>query len=635
MARTKEAADNDRSGKLISAAVVGGALYVARDILLPFALSILLSFLLAPLVERLEKWKFGRIPAVLAVVALAFIGFAALAFVMAQQVYDLAYKLPDYTENIVAKVQAFQSDETGVLDRVRGSVEEMRSKLSIVPESLKEPDGSTGSNDPLKDPEAEGSMLEPGRDVTEPPVRVELVESISARQVAQRILQPMISPLASAGMVIVFVVFMLLKREDLRNRVIRLVGGTRLNVTTQALDEAASRVSRYLLMQLIINAAYGLVICVGLLFIGLPNAFLWGTLTAVLRFLPYIGPWIAAIMPVAISLAVFDSWLQPALVIVLFIVNELISNNVIEPWLYGASTGISTIGILASAVFWTWLWGPLGLVMATPLTVCLTVVGRYVPQLAFFNTLLSEQDALPPASRFYQRLLAMDPEEATEVAEDYLAANSLTELYDSVLLPALTLAERDRHEGLLADAKQRLILQTTREIIDDVGKRVDEAASTGTTINSSAGDARALTNRRVLCLPARDEADEIAGLMLVQLLGQRGVAARVVSTKTLSGEMIEQVSAEQSSVVCVSALPPFAATHARYLSKRLRPRFPQLKLVVGLWQETELTTKTQDRLIATGINRLVTSLSEAVVELESLSRNSVIVQDANAQAGSP
>ncbi len=206
--------------------------------------------------------------------------------------------------------------------------------------------------------------------------------------------------------------------------------------------------------------------------IGLPNALLWGALTALLRFVPYVGPWIAAIMPIAISLAVFDGWLQPGLVVALFVVNELISNNVIEPWLYGSSTGISTIGILASAVFWTWIWGPLGLVMATPLTVCLTVVGRYVPQLAFFNTMLSDQDVLPPQSRFYQRLLALDPEEATEVAEDYLATSSLTELYDIVLLPALSLAEQDRHHGELDEEKQRFVHQTTREIVEELGERI-------------------------------------------------------------------------------------------------------------------------------------------------------------------
>ena len=309
------------------------------------------------------------------------------------------------------------------------------------------------------------------------PVPVEIVESLSVTEIAQGILGPLISPLASAAIVTVFVIFILLKREDLRNRFIHLIGGEQLNLTTQALDDAAGRVSRYLLMQLIINSAYGLVIYIGLALIGLPNALLWGALTAVLRFVPFVGPWIGALMPIAISLAVFDSWSEPTLVVGLFMANELITNNIIEPWLYGSSTGISTIGILAAAVFWGWIWGPVGLVMATPLTVCLTVVGRYVPQLAFLNTMLSDQDALPPQARFYQRLLAIDPEEATEVAEEYLATSSLAELYDTVLLPALSLAEQDRHQGALDEAKQQFVHQTTREIVEEFGERISKAAS--------------------------------------------------------------------------------------------------------------------------------------------------------------
>jgi hypothetical protein len=377
-------------------------------------------------------------------------------------------------------------------------------------------------------------------------------------------------------------------------------------------------------MQLIINSAYGLVICIGLLLIGLPNALLWGVLTAVLRFVPYIGPWIAAMMPIAISLAVFDGWLQPALVLGLFIVNELVSNNVIEPWLYGSSTGISTIGILTSAVFWTWIWGPIGLVLATPLTVCLTVVGRYVPQLAFFNIMLSDQETLPAHSRFYQRLLALDPEEATEVAEEYLATTSLTELYDAVLLPALSLAEQDRHHGNLDEVKQQFILQTTREIVEEIGERIAKAADEAQHVTERAPCIGPAENAVILCLPARDEADELAGMMLIQLLCQRGVGARVVSNRALSGEMIEQVHAESSAAVCISALPPFASTHARYLCKRLKPRFPQVRIVVGLWQQGSIVAKTQERLSATGIDKVVTTLADAVIELERLSRNAVV-----------
>jgi hypothetical protein len=330
-------------------------------------------------------------------------------------------------------------------------------------------------------------------------------------------------------------------------------------------------------------------------------------------------------MPIAISLAVFDGWLQPALVLALFIVNELVINNVIEPWLYGSSTGISTIGILTSAVFWTWIWGPIGLVLATPLTVCLTVVGRYVPQLAFFNIMLSDQEALPPHSRFYQRLLALDPEEATEVAEDYLATTSLAELYDVVLLPALSLAEQDRHQENLDDAKQTFILQTTREIVQEMGERTAKAADQAEDISERAPCIEPTESAVVLCLPARDEADELAGMMLTQLLCQRGIAARVVSTRALSGEMIEQIQAESSAAVCISALPPSAATHARYLCKRLKPRFPQVRIVVGLWQTGSIGTKTQERLTATGIDHLVTTLADAMIELERAVHSKVAV----------
>lgn len=628
MPRTKSTDLSLAANALVSAAVIVCALYFARDILLPFALAILLSFLLSPLVELLEKWRLARIPAVLTVVTVALLCFGGLALVLAHQVYDLAYRLPDHKKNIIAKAQTFQGDGTGVLARLTKSVDDMRATLSAPPG--KEPVGNEKAleKEPVEtSPQLPGAAPSPSAKETVPeevPMRVEVVESLSAREIAQGVLGPVISPLASAAIVIVFLIFMLLKREDLRNRFIQLVGGGRLNVTTQALDDAARRISRYLLMQLIINSAYGLVICVGLLLIGLPNALLWGVLTAVLRFVPYIGPWIAAMMPIAISLAVFDGWLQPALVLGLFIVNELVSNNVIEPWLYGSSTGISTIGILTSAVFWTWIWGPIGLVLATPLTVCLTVVGRYVPQLAFFNIMLSDQETLPAHSRFYQRLLALDPEEATEVAEEYLATTSLTELYDAVLLPALSLAEQDRHHGNLDEVKQQFILQTTREIVEEIGERIAKAADEAQQVTERAPCIGPAENAVILCLPARDEADELAGMMLIQLLCQRGVGARVVSNRALSGEMIEQVHAESSAAVCISALPPFASTHARYLCKRLKPRFPQVRIVVGLWQQGSIVAKTQERLSATGIDKVVTSLADAVIELELSSRNAVV-----------
>jgi predicted PurR-regulated permease PerM len=630
-----------RTFSLIGGIAIIAILYFGKEVLLPFALAVLISFLLAPAVEWLERRKVGRIPSVLIMVTVLFIGLGAMSYVAGQQLYDLAKRLPDYKENIDRKVDLVRSSGDGVISSISGIFGDIRSgvlrsdskpsgtknsatnesrpnssssdaplppvdDIAGIPQSTSREGKSPSSNDPMKDAAKEAGAI-PADD----PMPVEVVNPISAREVASGLLGPLLSPLGTAAIVIVFVIFILLEREDLRNRLIRLVGSQQLNLTTQALDDAAFRVSRYLQMQLLINATYGLVIAAGLFFIGLPNAILWGVLTMMLRFVPYIGPWIAATIPMLLSLAVFDDWTRPALVLSLFLVNELISNNVMEPWLYGSSTGISTIGILVSAVFWTWLWGPIGLVMATPLTVCFTVLGKYVPQMSFLNTLLSDDQVLPPHSRFYQRLLAQDPEEAAEVAEEYLKGSTLQSLYDHVLLPALSLAEQDRHSGELDETKQQFICQTVRELVDDLGARSKAA----TAAVEGEGDSDATTEPempRILCLPARDEADEIAGLMFAQLIETRGILVDVVSTRVLAGEMLTRVAEDPDGIVCVSALPPFAATHARYLCKRLRPRFPKLKITVGLWTTNGGAKKAQERLTATGIDRFVTTLADGV-----------------------
>jgi predicted PurR-regulated permease PerM len=628
-----------RTISLLGGVAVIAILYFGKEVLLPFALAVLLSFLLAPAVDRMERWRFGRIPSVLIMVATLFVGLGALSYVAGQQLYDLAKRLPDYKQNILAKAEVFRSSGDGVMTSMADMFNDIRNGVLQASGKQPKPEQSTSKsksesadelnakilgmpgdqtaavNDAAASDAKDGGSLadvSPAAD----PMPVEVVNPISFRDIAENILGPLLSPLGTAAIVIVFVIFILLEREDLRNRLIRLVGSQQLNLTTQALDDAAFRVSRYLQMQLLINASFGLVTAIGLFFIGLPNAILWGVFAAALRFVPYIGPWIAASIPLLLSLAVFDDWTRPALVLALFAFNELISNNVIEPWLYGASTGISTIGILVSAVFWTWLWGPVGLVMATPLTVCFTVLGKYVPQMSFLNTLLSDNQALPAHSRFYQRLLAQDPEEAIEVAEEYLKTSSLEALYDNVILPALSLAEQDRHHGELDDTKQQFICQTIRELVDDLGARAkasvlaaEEATAPGVErlpkpVSQFAGN--------VLCLPARDEADEIAGMMFAQLMLVRGITVEVMSTRSLAAEMLDRVAEHPAGAVCVSALPPFAATHARYLCKRLRPKFPKLKIVVGLWTTTGTARKAQERLTETGIDRFVTTLTEGI-----------------------
>lgn len=604
MPRTVRSSYDARIFTLLCGIVAVAVLYVGREILLPLALAILLGFLLAPLVDRIERLRVPRVPAVLIVVAVCFTFLALIGMVLGRQLYDIAYRLPGYKENILEKAETLRSNDKGVFERVSDTLREVREKI----EEEQEESAASAAADADEVPAPE-------------PVLVKVVEELSVDQIVAQILGPLLPPLATAAMVVVFTIFVLLEREDLRNRFISLVGPHQLQVTTQAIDDASGRVSRYLRMQLIINVSYGVVIGIGLYFIGLPNAFLWGSLTAILRFIPYVGPWIAAVMPIVLSLAVFDGWTQPLLVIGLFVLNELVSNNVLEPWLYGTSTGLSTIGVLVSALFWTWIWGPVGLVLATPLTVCLTVLGRYIPQLSFVVTMLSDEETLPHPSRFYQRLLAMDPEEAMEVAEEFLEDHTQSELYDEVLLPALRLAERDRHRGDLDEAKVDLMYQALRELILELGEREEppEAPRPG---EQAPGEAAAapddIERVSILCLPVRDEADELAGLMLADVVWERGIELEVLTRDMLAGEVIERLGREQIEVVFLSALPPQAGTHARYLAKRLRAKFPDLRIVVGLWEAGGSVRRSRERLDQLELGRIVTTTREAAEALSAI-----------------
>jgi hypothetical protein len=363
-------------------------------------------------------------------------------------------------------------------------------------------------------------------------------------------------------------------------------------------------------MQMLVNCIYGAIVFAGLAGIGVPNSLLWGALAAVLRFVPFIGPVIAAGVPVLISLAAFPGWTQPSLVILLYVANEALSGMVIEPWLFGSSTGLSAIGMLVATAFWTWLWGPIGMILATPLTVCLSVMGRYVPQLEPLNTLLGEDDTLPPEARYYQRLLANDAEEAVEVTEEYLTAHPLEELYDRVLIPALTMAERDWRQGGLDDEKRQLVLRTTRDIIEELGERQRQNSK------DTVGLGVPFLGGTVLCLPAHSEADEIAGKMLAQLLEHRGICIEVVSSEILSGEIVERIEKAYAPIVCVSSLRSTRASYARYLCKRLRLRCEHLRLTVAMWHAQPASKRVQDRFSSSGCDKLYVSLHDAVEELE-------------------
>ena len=388
---------------------------------------------------------------------------------------------------------------------------------------------------------------------------------------AKSLLSSAATLLGSAAIVIVFVIFMLLERQDLRDRFIHLIGRGQLHLTTQAIDDAGKRVSRYLLAQLIVNASYGVPIGIGLYFIGIPNALLWGFLATVLRFVPYLGPWVAAAFPIFLSLAVSPGWWPPVLTLTLFVVIELISNNVVEPWLYGSSTGLSPMAIIVAAVFWTWIWGVGGLLLATPLTVCIAVLGKHLPSMSFLDVLLGETPPIAPEDRFYQRLLAGDQEEIYEIAETYGTAHSVAALFDDVIVPTLRQIDVDARNGTVNDEDRREHLRLTRALVTDFEIPLRDA--------TLAADLPS----RVLILPAQNETDEIAGVMLCRLLVAQGITAETVSSKSLTSEMIEQAVADKPTEIFISTVPPASLMAAANLAKRMRLKLPGARVEVGLW----------------------------------------------------
>ena len=581
-------------------------LYFARDLFIPLALASLLTFLLSPLVVRIERWL-GRIAAVLFVVVTIFAATGAAGWVLTRQLVDLATKLPDYKENIRTKLRSIKLPSGGVFTKISETVEELKKDLP-------------GAQMPT--PEAVPAARAPTTSVALPsspapsPVQAGETFRVNPVDLAQNLLAPLVGPLGTAALVLLLVIFMLLRREDLRRRLIRLIGKGRISSATQAMDDAGARVFRYLFMQLVVNVSYGIPVAIGLYFIGVPNAVLWGACAAVLRFIPYLGPWIAAAIPVALSLAVSPSWTMPFLTIGLFVLLELLSNNVMEPWLYGTSTGVTPIALIIAAVFWTWLWGPVGLILSTPLTVCLVVMGRHVPSLSFLSVLLSDEEALTPAEDFYHRLLTVDEQDELEFVESYLKANSLAALYDSVFVPVIIATERDHRLELLDDKQRSVVEQSLRDIIEDL----DTVPQVVLKIDANGAESQETPSHngavpfRVLCLPARADRDELAGAMLTQLLQQQGFAAQNGQAKLAASELLDLVEKSNVNAACISVVSPSTVIHARYLCMKLRARFPQLEIVIGLWDMTQGVAEAARRLRDSGADEVVTAIGDAVLQ---------------------
>jgi predicted PurR-regulated permease PerM/methylmalonyl-CoA mutase cobalamin-binding subunit len=601
---------------ILLTAFVVTILYVGRQLLIPLALAAMLTFLLAPLVGYIERWL-GRIAAVLIVVAMLFSVAGGAGWLLTRQLIDLTARLPAYQTNIDKKLQSIRLPTGGAFGRLSQSVSQLRKQL---PDSAEPP-----VNAASPPPETHATTVAPSGDLPpdQQPMPVRIVESESSHlpQILQNAATGLLGPLGTAGLVLLLVIFMLLKREDLRGRIIRLIGQGRISATTRAIDDAGGRVSRYLIMQLMVNVGLGSCIALGLYFIGVPNAVLWGAFAAIMRFVPYVGIWIAAAIPVLLSFAVSTNWLAPILTIGLFVMLELINANALEPWLYGSSTGVSSIALIIAAVFWTWLWGPIGLVLAIPLTVCLAVMGRHVPKLEFLSVLLSEEQALAPHEECYHRLLAFGLDEANDLAETYVKTHSLTSLYDSVLIPTVTLAEMDAQRDQLDAENRSAIHQHIHDLVEDLGSAPDSKSEVEADKVIAEQTPSPLPGPacRVLCLPARAHRDELAGEMLVQLLRKQGFDAENASAALTSVEVVELAAKSDPEAVCISVVAPSTLIHARYLSAKLRAGLPQVKIVVGLWGATENMAGAAERLRSSGADEVVLSLAEAVVQLAKFS----------------
>jgi predicted PurR-regulated permease PerM len=510
-----------------------------------------------------------------------------MGWTIVQQVSGLTDNLPRYGENLKRKIVDLRGVGKGLfLEKAQTVVQQMTEEL--------DKGDQAGETKPI-------------------PVVVQAPSLLWS-------LPTLLEPLSTAGLVITLVIFMLLERGDLRNRVIRLVGYGRLTLATKALDEAGRRISRYLLMQSLINGSFGVAIGLGLFLIGLPYALLWGTLAAALRFIPYLGPVAAALFPIALSLAEFPGWQQPLLIMGLIVLLELAANMLLEPVLYGRTAGVSAVPLMVAIAFWTWLWGPIGLLLATPLTVSLGVLGRYVPQMEFLGILLSDEPVLEPHTGYYQRLVAQDQDEAADLVEEFLKTHTVAEAYEAVLIPALSTAKKDLARDNLSDAEEEFIVLTTRELVEELSLRPLPELSSDTSAEPvpPPDHAAPLPKVPVIFCPVHDQADELALLMLQHLLDPARYDVELLSASMLTAEVVSRVEESQVQLICLGGIAPGGMSHTRHLCKRLRAHYPTLKIVVGRWGSPGNSQDSQELLHQAGADAVGTTLHDTCTQITQL-----------------
>ncbi|MGH6829123.1 MAG: AI-2E family transporter [Rhizomicrobium sp.] len=580
----------------VIAAVVVSGLYFGRPVLMPLALAVVMSFALAPLVELLRHLRLGHLPAVLLSLAMAVIILSAVGTFVGSQFAGLAADLPSYQSNIAHKIQSIRGEAGhGTFAKLNQTIENLADQI-------------TGARDQQNRP------VVPNLPPEEKPVPVEITrQSIAPWEMAQTILGPLLQPLATLALVLVFVGFILLQKDDLRDRFVRLAGSRDMQRTTVALDEAASRLSRYLALQTIINTSFGFTIGIGLWLIGIPNAGLWALMAMLFRFVPYVGVPIAFLFPAALAIAVDPGWSKLFWVMALFGGVEAVTGQMIEPFVYGRSMGLSAVAVVVAAVFWTWLWGPVGLLLSTPLTMCLVVLGRHIESLAFLDVMLGDTPALKTEESLYLRMLAENPEEAAEDAEDFLRHNSLAAYYDEVAGRALMLAQADINRGVLDLVRQARIRDIIKGMILNLSDRREGIRPVELPASWRHG-------KPVLCIAGRGALDEAAALLLVDMLGKYGVGARLVSSDHASAAEIESLDATGVQLACVSYLEPGTFKNARQQVRRLRKHLPAANVMVVFWGLGDDHSRYLDGVEATESDVVTTGLKDTVHHILAFAR---------------
>ncbi len=586
---------------LVMLAIAVAALYFARDLFIPLALALILTFFLVPVMDWSRRLRMGRTPAALTALVLSFLVMGAGVTVVTTQLVDIADKLPDYQQNISRRLEKIRGPNVfaGVSHRLRS-----------VAHALSNDSDSSGQN-------GQSSTQTDGTGSATKPLPVQVVPPQESDWVALRdLFGPVMRPIGVAGVVLVFTAFILLRREDLRDRLIKLGGVSKITVTTRALEDAEKRVTHYLRFALLINSCFGCFIAGGLWMIGLPNVALWGIIAGAMRFVPYAGILISCAMPLLLSLAIFPGWEKPLLVVALFFVPEVLIANIVEPVVYGANTGTSPLGLLVAAVFWTVLWGPVGLVLSTPLTVCVLVLGRHVPQLSFLQVLLADEPGLTDEARLYGRLLAADRHESQRIVDQALAEKSLVETYDDLLIPALRLTEQDRHKGVLDPAQADAVFEGVKQILTEIDNREEEgkqsAASEATKSEKKEGSTelrrRPECEQDIVCLAVLDEADEVSARMLAQVLQRHHCPCAHFAAG--NGSDAWQENADE--LIFLSAIPPFGLVMARRQCAKIRRQLPSSTIVVGMWGAVEDPEILKERFGSVKPDYVVTRLADAL-----------------------